>query len=100
MKTYSGMFVGGPKNGEFLRHEAPFVRVPVWTERELKVSSVEEVTKQPVIDVKYFDHMVGLMGEFEIDFWVDKSEFKSVGAVLNHVFVTYIDAVGKEKERE
>lgn len=99
MKTYSGMFVGGPKNGEFLRHEAPFVRVPVLVEGELKEWSAEESTKQPDINVKYFDHMVGLRGEFVLDFWVDKKEFKNVVAVLNHVFETYIDAVGKKNER-
>lgn len=94
--SYTGMFVGGPKDGEFLRHEAPYVQVPIETE----LSPYWQGGNVPMkFEVKYFDHMVGLRGQYEIDFWVDKREFKDVGQVLRHVFGTYSDMVEKRREK-
>lgn len=92
--SYTGIFIGGPKDGEFLRHEAPYIQVPIQT----KTFSYWQETSAPMtFEIKYFDHMVGLRGQYEIDFWVDKREFENVGEVLRHVFGTYVDTVEKRR---
>lgn len=97
MTDYTGMFIGGPKDGEFMRHESPFLQIPIYEPQDWVPYWVE--TAQPtVFKVKRFHHMIGLRGQLEIDFWVDRDEFKDVGEVLRHVFKVYVDAVKKEDE--
>jgi hypothetical protein len=63
-KTFNGLCVGGPLDGQQLSHTGPRYRVPVFGE------AVAAAPNEPSYAVHEYLCVPGLRGIIEIDFWV------------------------------
>lgn len=93
---YSGFCVGGPKDGQFEVASNPYFDV-VKEPKFNPVSFEAEIPLEALTFQRYrYEHMIGLRGTYEIDFWVNRREFAEVADVFRHVFREY----GRMKRNE
>lgn len=91
MVKYTGLAIGGSKNGQFLKSDDYEIRVF----REIDVSPYFDFNAIPDFNATHQDeryiHTVGLRGNFEIDFWLLAGERMAAKDALRKVFQFYAD---------
>lgn len=87
---YTGMIIGGPKDGQIWTHVSDHMQLVALDAPNFSSYRDSEAAQSLTYQTITYRHMIGLRGEFSLDFWVSTEEFQNdIGKVLEHVFQNY-----------